>query len=76
MKAFTDMMHIYINTHTMTNLSKYNYQNWALEHNRKHIDTFTRTPVRVSKINDVAHAQLIYQMLTLPKTYLYRQSQC
>ena len=30
-------------------------------------DTFTRTPVHVSKMNAVACAQLTYQMLTLLK---------
>ena len=38
----------------------------------KNFDTFTRTPVRVSKMNAVAHAQLTYQMLTLLQKYLYR----
>ena len=42
----------------------------------KNFDTFTRTPVRVSKMNAVARAQLTFQMLTLLKKYLYRQSQC
>ena len=32
-------------------------------------DTFTRTPVRVSKINSAARAQLTLQMLTLFKKY-------
>ena len=32
-------------------------------------DTFTRTPVRVSKMNAVARAQLTFQMLTLLKKY-------
>ena len=31
----------------------------------KNFDTFTRTPVRVSKVNAVARAQLTFQMLTL-----------
>ena len=31
----------------------------------KNFDTFTRTPVRVPKINAVASAQLTFQMLTL-----------
>ena len=31
----------------------------------KKFDTFTRTPVRVSKMNAVARAQLTFQMLTL-----------
>ena len=31
----------------------------------KNFDTFTRIPVRVSKLNDVARAQLTFQMLTL-----------
>ena len=36
----------------------------------KNFDTFTRTSVRVSKINAVARAQLTFQMLTLlPKHY-------
>ena len=42
----------------------------------KNFDTFTKTSVRVSKTNVVAHAQLTFQMLTLLKKYLYRQSQC
>ena len=33
----------------------------------KNSDTFTRTPVRVSKMNADARAQLTYQMLTLLK---------
>ena len=31
----------------------------------KNFDTFTRTSVRVSKMNVVAHAQLAFQMLAL-----------
>ena len=31
----------------------------------KNFDTFPRTPVRVSKMNAVARAQLTFQMLTL-----------
>ena len=31
----------------------------------KNFDTFTRTPVRVSKMNAGARAQLTFQMLTL-----------
>ena len=31
----------------------------------KNFDTFPWTPVRVSKMNAVAHAQLTFQMLTL-----------
>ena len=31
----------------------------------KNFDTFTRTPIRVSKINVVSCAQLTFQMLTL-----------
>ena len=31
----------------------------------KNFDTFTRTPVRVSKMKAVAHAQLTFLMLTL-----------
>ena len=42
----------------------------------KNFDTVTRTPVRVSKMNADARAQLTFQMLTLLKNYLYRQSQC
>ena len=42
----------------------------------KNFDTFIRTPVRVSKMNVAARAQLTYQMLTLLKKYQYRQSQC
>ena len=37
--------------------------------------TFTRTSVRVSKMNAVACAQITFQMLTLLQTYLYHQSQ-
>ena len=33
----------------------------------KNFDTFTRTPVGVSKMNAVARAQLTYQLLTLVK---------
>ena len=36
----------------------------------KNFGTFSRTPVRVSKMNAVARAQLIFQMLTLLKKYL------
>ena len=36
----------------------------------KNFDTFTRTPVRVSKMNAVAWAQLTLQMLTLFKKYI------
>ena len=32
-------------------------------------DTFTRTPVRVSKMNAVARAQLTFQILTLLEKY-------
>ena len=35
----------------------------------KTFDTFKRTPVRVSKMNAVARAQLTFQMLTLLKKY-------
>ena len=42
----------------------------------KNFDTFTRTSVRVSKMNAVARTQLTFQMLTLLIKYLYRQSQC
>ena len=35
----------------------------------KNFDTFTRTPVHVSKMNAVAHTQLAFQMLTLLKKY-------
>ena len=41
----------------------------------KNFDTLTRTPVRVSKMNAVARAQLTFQMLTLLQKYLCRQSQ-
>ena len=40
----------------------------------KNVDTFTRTPVGVSKMNAVAHAQLTYQMISnvnLLQKYLY-----
>ena len=36
----------------------------------KNFDTFTRTPVRVSKINAISRAQLTFQMLTLLQKYL------
>ena len=36
----------------------------------KNFDTFTRTSVRVSKMNAVARAQLTVQMLTLIKEYV------
>ena len=40
MKAFTDVTNIYMNTHTITNLSADNYQIWAFgEHKRKTMDT-------------------------------------
>ena len=42
----------------------------------KDLDTFTRTSVRVSKMNAVAHAQLTFQMQTFLKKYLYHKSQC
>ena len=35
----------------------------------KNVDTFTSIPVRVSKKNALAHAQLTFQMLTLLKKY-------
>ena len=41
----------------------------------QNFDTFTRTSVGVSKMNVVARAQLTYQLLTLVKRYLHRQSQ-
>ena len=41
----------------------------------KSFDTFTRTSVRVSQMNAAARAQLIFQMLTLLRRYLYCQSQ-
>ena len=41
----------------------------------KIFDTFTRTPVSVSKMNAVAHAQLAFQLLTLLQKHLYHQSQ-
>ena len=41
----------------------------------KKFDTFTRTPIRVSKMNAVARVQLAFQMLTLLQIYLFRQSQ-
>ena len=40
-----------------------------------YFDTFTRTPVRVSKMNAAARAQLTLQMFTLLKKYPYGQSQ-
>ena len=36
----------------------------------KNFDTFTRTPVRVPKMNAVDHAQLTFQMLTLLQKYI------
>ena len=36
----------------------------------KNFDTFTRTSVRVSKMNAIARAQLTFQMLTLFQKYL------
>ena len=36
----------------------------------KNFDTFTRTSVRVSKMNAVAHARLTVQLLTLLQKYL------
>ena len=36
-----------------------------------YFDTFTRTPVRVSKMNAVSPAQLKYQMLTFKYIYIY-----
>ena len=51
MKVFTDVMNIYINVHTMTNLSIDNYQNWASgEHKSKHIDTKIHTLVQTSML--------------------------
>ena len=41
----------------------------------KNFDTFTRTSVRVSKMNAVDRAQLTFQMVTLLQKYLYHQSQ-
>ena len=35
----------------------------------KNFDPFSRTPVRVSKMNAVARAQLTFQMLTLLQKY-------
>ena len=35
----------------------------------KNIDTFSRIPVRVSKINAVVHAQLTFKMLNLLQKY-------
>ena len=37
----------------------------------KNFDTFTRTPVRVSKINAVVRAQLTFQILTLLQNNMY-----
>ena len=37
----------------------------------KNFDTFPRTPVRVSKMNAVARAQLTFQMLALLQKQLY-----
>ena len=42
----------------------------------KNFDTFTRTPVRVSKMNAVARAKLTYQMINLLQRYIYHQNQC
>ena len=41
----------------------------------KIVDTFTRTSVRVSKMNVVARAEFIFQMLNILQKYLYHQSQ-
>ena len=38
----------------------------------KNFDIFTRTPVRVSKMNDVSRAQLTFQMLTLLQKYRFQ----
>ena len=35
MKAFTDVMNIYMNVHALTNLSTDNYQNWASGEHKK-----------------------------------------
>ena len=57
-------------------------EGWGLEfltgrdifcHNN--FDTFTRTSVRLSKMNALAHAQLTFQMLSLLHQYLYHHSQ-
>ena len=37
----------------------------------KNFNTFTRTYFRVSKMNDVARAQLTFQLLTLLPNYIY-----
>ena len=37
----------------------------------KNVDTFTRTPVSVSKMNAVARAQLTFQSLTFLQLYIY-----
>ena len=51
MKVFTDVMNIYINVHTMTDLSKDSYQNWASgEHKSKHIDTKIASQVQTSML--------------------------
>ena len=42
----------------------------------ENFDTFTKTPVCVSKMNAVARAQLTFQMLILLQKYLNRQRQC
>ena len=42
----------------------------------KNFDTFTRTPVCVSKMNAVARAQLTFQMLTLLLKYIEQRSTC
>ena len=51
MKSFTGVMNIYINIHTMTNLSTDNYQIWASwERKRKHIDTKRQTLVQTNML--------------------------
>ena len=41
----------------------------------KNFDTFSRTSGLVSKMNAVARAQLVFQVLTSLQEYLYYQSQ-
>ena len=74
MKAFTGVMNIYINMHTMKNLSTNNYQIWASgERKGKHIDTKRHTSVQTSMLfllympqqscNDVSSILVHYAML-------------
>ena len=37
----------------------------------KNFDTFTRTSIRASKMNDVSRAQITFQLLTLLRKYIF-----